>query len=217
MKLIKNKYTEITNPVVDILKVDDDYVLTSEQEDITSTETIKCYGRSWWMNYAEVKDCYQYLGKNFNNLSSLEQEQVVYHCAIPDQSCITYYVMSGLSVEEATQKYLISRSNDIIALSIVCQENSKNSNVIRILLEYMEQSEAERFLEATQALVFNYANYVVYGKKYGNYIKGILDYIEDYGDYEGTGLSTYTLRPGKLLANLVSELKSLLTNNRCNI
>jgi hypothetical protein len=81
----------------------------------------------------------------------------------------------------------------------------------------MNQENAEKFLDATHQLVFNYANFAVYGKKYGNYIDGILDYIEDYGDFAGTGLSTSTLYPGKNLADLVSELVELITNGRSNI
>lgn len=214
MKIIKKINEE--NPVLINCKKKDDYVLMVDEEDITSVYLLENVS-PWILNYAELKDCYQYLGKNFSNLNDDDKSKIIDHCAVDKDTCITYYVSKGLSNDDALNLFISNRCAGITKLIEVCNSNIKNNRIFLILLSYMDQENAEKFLEATHQLVYNYTNFAVYGKKYGNYIDGILDYIEDYGAFSGNGLSTYVLYPGKLLSDLVSELVSLLTNNRSNI
>jgi hypothetical protein len=44
----------------------------------------------------------------------------------------------------------------------------------------------------------------------------MLDFIEDYDIYDNVGLSKYSILDGKILNNLILELKTLLLNNRDN-
>ena len=213
MKIVKKTGEEL---VLMLSKKIDDYILLPNEDDVTSVEILEG-ARPWELNYAEKKDCYQYLGKTFSNQSDETKDRIVQCCGISDSECIAYYVSKGMSQADALSSYIQSRCDGITQLISVCDNNIKDSKLITILLSYMSQEQAERFLDATFQLVYNYANFAVYGKKYGNYIDGILDYIEDHGVYAGNGLSTYTLYPGKNLSSLVSALVTLLTNNRSNI
>ena len=214
MKLVKKIDQELGTLMT--CKRRDDYVLLPDEEDITSVEMLE-RAMPWELNYAEIKDCYQYLGKNFSSLSDKAKDRVVQFCAVDMNTCIAHYVSKGMTESSALASYIDDRCNGIVKLIAVCESNIKDSQLIITLLSFMSQEQAEKFLDATHKLIYLYTSFAVYGKKYGNYIDGILDYVEDYGDFSGKGLSTYTLYPGKDLSDLVAAMVKLLTNDRSNI
>jgi len=216
MKIVKTRGTEVEF-ITPEMKKKDDYILEGEQEDITSVSLIK-NSSPWSLNYAEKKDCYQYLGKNFDSLSDDDKKEIVYMCAVDMSTCLSFYINNlNLSEEQAKLSYINNRAHDIVNLANVCKDNAKKSSLLSILLKYMPQSSAEKFLDDCHKLIFNYSEYAVYGKKYGNSIDGILDYIEQYGTYSGAGIGNLTLYNEADLSNLKEELVSLLTNDRSNI
>ena len=191
-------------------------MLQPGEVDITSVALLQS-AKSWELNYAELKDCYQYLGKSFSTLSDSDKAAVVNMCAVDTNTCVQYYMSKGQTQAQAVATYVNNRGTGIGNMMQVCSNNINDNQLIIILLTYMSQQQAELFLQSTFQLLFNYMQFAVYGKKYGNSIDGLLDYIEDYGDFAGKGLSTYMLNPWLNLSDLVAALVALLTNNRSNL
>ena len=205
--LVKIKYTRDTYEIIN-------------DGDFNSNIHINRDSIHYWSNFGvelsdyikartKVKSIVDSIG--FNNLRAENKEIAAPFCPTDSTTMITYFMGLGYSQADATEKYLDYRSNDIYLAAQAC-DNRMNNNYIKVIIKYLPITEAERYLTQTSVLSANYRNAALFGTQYGDYSDGIMDFIEDTGGLIGSGLSTYTLNDGMLLADLIQELKDILIN-----
>ena len=133
---------------------------------------------------------------------------------VPD---VSYHLIVDTSGGNVTIN-LPNYSSVLLGGSIVVAKITTDPNTIHIhcptgytFLDGEIDENINKFNEHIQyTMVGPYGNYGIWGKKYADYVDGIMDFVEDYGTFEGKGLSTYTLNPGSTLQDFIEELKTLL-------
>ncbi len=218
MKLIKNKSSELQcDNVVDCLSFQDDdqYVLKSYEEDVTSMELIENLYSHNIIDYRERRRCYKYLGTYYFNAQDKECKDIICDiCAITDPiQIITYYMQTrGLSMFNAQVLYLTNRSKDIVEAAKCYEKYLMSPHFIKAIITYLPIDQAEKFLDDVKELSYKYRTTGHFGQKYNDSTPGLMDYIESYGVYENDGLKKYTYNQGMSHANLRDELLDILYN-----
>jgi len=221
MKLIYNKDLLNTYPYNGLKLCKNDYVLQEgEYEnnsfDILNNELNENSLIKMNLKYTQIKDILTTIGTNFNSLDEQTKENVVKFCCISKTGCTNYYSQKGFSNDECEIKYIENKADDLYYLKKCTQFNISSKEFTKILLTYLSYENYEKFIFEIKDLLFLYKNFEIYGKKYGNYVNGIMDFIEDYDIYDNVGLSKYSILNGKTLNNLILELKIVLLNDADN-
>lgn len=213
MKLIiqKDVYLIKLNRIGGYVKlVDDNYVIQPDEELVNRSDYIEESCRVQAINYREKRDVYKYLAQDFTGQTSDVKDAICICCATTPQVIIPYYISQGMSYNDALIKYKDSRAIDIRNACDNYKITINSPEVALIMVKYLPQNELQRFVDETFKLSYLYGNYGIWGKKYNDSVNGIMDFVEDYDIYQGTGLSTYTLNPGTTLQDFINDLKNIL-------
>lgn len=133
----------------------------------------------------------------FNNLNDKDKEYALLYCSCDanEQTAMSiqvgYYMGLGMTLEEASAKYLILRADDINNAAKACQARLDDKTLIYIALKHMTQSNATAFLDSIRNFLTDLARVAHMGTNYGQTEDGILDYIECTGSYTETGLNSF--------------------------
>jgi len=212
MKLIIKKDAILTKFTYSqyIRLVDNDYILLPDEDILNDVNIIEDCQRLSVIDYRQKRDIYKYLSQDFTGQTSDIQEQICTYCSTTPQVIIPYYMSQGLSYDDSLIKYKNNRAIDIRNACDNYRDTISGQDIALVLVKYLPENELQRFVDETFKLSYLYGNYGIWGKKYNDYIDGIMDFIEDYGSYQGKGLSSYTLYPGTVLQDFIDELKNLL-------
>jgi len=191
---------------------DENYVLTPDEELLTDVELIEACHNYGIIDYRKKREVYKYFARTFSNQPEDIKDKICVYCATDQNTIIAHLMSKGMTLQQAIQQYIFYRSKDISEAAADCNTYITSDKFMNTLLFYLPLSEAERFLEAIKDLQFYYRTAAHFGTNYNNNKSGIMDFIEDTGDYVGKGLSTYTTYPGLNIQDLIKELKSILVD-----
>ena len=139
-----------------------------------------------------------------------DKEIAVKFCLTDSTTCLTHYMMQGLSLDMAKSKYLYNRSIDINKAAVSCKNRSESSVVLYLAIKYLSESSAVNFLDDIKLHLSNYSSVAHLGLEYGQSKEGIMDYIEATNTYVNGGLSTYTFNIGRTFDECRIEFKNYL-------
>jgi len=128
----------------------------------------------------------------FNNLKNWEKEiALIYTKSVEINDAIPYLMSTGLSQDEATYKYLQLYSQNVRNAADSFKERARSAEFMTTIIMYIGQDNAEIFIDNVRNFLHDLTESAIIGTQYGNTRNGFMDYLEDTGDYEGTGASTF--------------------------
>lgn len=221
MKIIKDIATPIDMAnITAIARIKPNgYVLLETEEDISSNmqvvEALMLYSI---YDYNGMRGILMYLAPGFASLSDEAKLKVCEHCAVDDSTIIGFYMAYyQIGQMEATILFAKNKSTQVTESAACCERYVRSPKIKLVLLSSMPRPEAERLMDETMELMELCTTGALYGQKYGDSLPGIMDYLEDYGEYQGKGLSTYSLYPGVQLADVVAALVDVIMNGNLNM
>jgi len=215
MKVVKLNDDAITklNLIGKYVKVvDDSYVMSNGESLVTDSLYIEEMLRLNIIDFVKKRSIYKYLGTDFSNMPTETKEKIAENHSVDMNTIYMYYMMSGLTEQETMGKIYSTKSLQVLNSAKCSQTYTGSPRFYSVVMMYLPNAEAERFTSETLTLFEMYERIALYGQKYGDATPGVMDYIEGYGVYETTGLSTYTFNSGMTLADMRLELVDILIN-----
>ena len=163
MKLIKNKITTTSILTSSVIKYDDNYVLTDQEEDITTDENIKLLYSFGILDYKGMRRCYKYLANNFNTLNTNIKDKICEICATDTNTIVGYFMSKGMPLQQASYQYLVNRSEDVLNAAKCCESYIKSPKFIRTILMYLPLQQAVKLLNDIQPLQYSYSTVGSFG------------------------------------------------------
>lgn len=147
-------------------------------------------------NYITVRNLIQQIINDiggFDNLRSDNDKLIAlkYTRNVTPETAIPFLMTHGYTQDEANQEYVLLRSQDILNAKNEFKNRLDNANFIATVMGTLGQVDAEIFLDNTRNFLFDLINSAILGTEYGNSRNGFFDYLNDTGDYVGTGASTF--------------------------
>ena len=148
----------------------------------------------------------------FSELNSDEEKDIVlkYTKLVIPEEAISYFMNKGFTYNEAQSKYLLLRTTDIRNAANCFKDRIESPEFMVIIYSYLGATNSEIFIDNARNFLFDLMNTAIIGTEYGNTRNGFMDYVNDTGDYVGTGASTFFNLPDE--QTKYDEFKELLTS-----
>lgn len=149
----------------------------------------------------------------FNSLRSDEEKDVVlkYTKFVTITDGVAYLMNKyGITQPEAEYMYLQFSTEDIRKAADAFKERVRSPEFMRIIIQYLGMDNAEIFMDNCRNFLYDLTETAIIGTEYGNKRNGFMDYINDTGDYIGTGASTFFNLPTE--QTLYDNFKLEITN-----
>ena len=179
--------------------------------DATNVGALKLFAYKNGADYCQVRDCMKGIMQTtaLSDLDKACSDFVLKHTNCLSAEAIIGFLMSENELEyaQAMAKYMDLRVNDIKSAAH-CYSARIHSNEFALkLLTHLGQEQAEQFLFHARIPVSDLEQSAILGTQYGNFVSGIMDFIESTGDYTVLGLTQFASADSELSKK---ELKDIL-------
>jgi hypothetical protein len=200
----------------------DDYVVSTGEEDITSVKNWHIYGNVVCTDYLQIRSNI-ITSFDWNSADSEDKDIIIdYHGRddsvdenTNDTNKVIHLMSKGMSQQDASLYLLKIFSKHHIKEKESCYKRANSEKVTEIMVSFLSIHDSRDFIETTKTLLDLYVDRAVIGTNYGSAGLGIIDYIDSTSGtvYEFAGLSSkgYTLKNGTI-NDFINSLKDVLIN-----
>lgn len=205
LKIIKN----INSSKIFIKK--DDYILQTDEIDDTSLANINTLINESIIDKHQASLCYSYLLENFNIQTEEDKYEIIKYSNVNPNFAIQFYMSNGFSYNKSLEKYLNDRALRILNRAECAKKYFHTQKFLFTILSFISENNIDTFIDDTQILFFKYMEIGYFGSEYGDKKTGILDYIENTGEYtlQG-GLKSLNLNTSFTYEELKEKLIDIL-------
>lgn len=203
LKLVKN----INSSEIFIKK--NDYILQIDEIDETTINNISHLLNENIIDKHQASLCYSYL--DFQSQTEEDKYEIVKYANVSPSFAIQFYMSKGISYVESLDRYLNERAFRILNRAESAKKYFHTQKFLFTILSSISEDNIDTFIDDTQILFFKYMEIGYFGSEYGDKKTGILDYIENSGEYKVQGgLKSLNLNPNITYEELKEKLIDIL-------